>query len=72
MFWNPIFREFRGVLHFSAAFLPSLNRHAFRPPFTKKKRTTSFPRSSADRVFPVLYLVYEKKSRNLDVWIKSV
>jgi len=34
MFWNPIFREFRGVLHFSTVFLPSLNRHGFRPPFT--------------------------------------
>jgi hypothetical protein len=35
MFWNPIFREFRGVLHFSTVFLPSLNRHGFRPPFTE-------------------------------------
>jgi hypothetical protein len=34
MFWNLIFREFRGVSHFSTAFLPSLHRHGFQPPFT--------------------------------------
>jgi hypothetical protein len=53
MFWNLIFREFRGVSHFSTAFLPSLHRHGFQPPFT----LVALPRNFGQDIAMVAYVL---------------